>query len=633
MDVVLDNEGQRATPPAEMLRSGNYIVPTLNGVDYLKKPPLLYWTIALAYKLTGVISPFMARVPTALSGVCLVLSVYLVFRRRAGEMPARWTALGLLASPYLLNHTRWAELDVPLTLCTFLAVVALHKAWQWEKLPPDSTSSSRETCAATGISENAYAFVSVESPHHFSMELSDKSGSWRSMMLLTVGAGVATGAAFLLKGPVPLLFLWAAWTGQMTASGTNPSGVLRQGLWLTAAALSLEFVFLPFSVRFPLALCLLMTGWTVLAWRYAGPGRTRRLFLMLATIAIGLALAAPWAAAVVAAKGWPYVRALIHTETVERTYWASRINSGAPFYSLYYVVALPGMLAPWGLLLPFHFSRSQWNRRPSVYQFSLLTGWLSVAAFSCIAGKEYEYILPALPFLLLPTGYQLSEISEHPRETWVTVWGQWWLSGMTALLPVVTFGGAAFLTGMREHPVLIAEAWLLACVVLYMAASGITRRVQRPTAVMFMALCAILLGLLATRSFHYTGQRSPKQLALTARVLLNRGYALEACQVPPAFAFYAARTVPVQTHEQTVVRKLAGDEPYLYIVQESFMDRIVAGLGGRMPRILMGPYTHRDLLLIGNCTPEEPPTPADKRNTSHDPAPYSRPTDPNAAAT
>lgn len=116
--------------PAEMLRSGDYIVPTINGATYLAKPPLLYWVIAAVYRMTGEISALTARIPTAACAVALVLAVYLVFRRRLNESAARFAAIALLASPYFLERSRWAELDVPLTLATFLAIAACWTAFE-----------------------------------------------------------------------------------------------------------------------------------------------------------------------------------------------------------------------------------------------------------------------------------------------------------------------------------------------------------------------------------------------------------------------------------------------------------------------------------------------------------------------
>ncbi|HEX4606728.1 MAG TPA: dolichol-phosphate mannosyltransferase, partial [Urbifossiella sp.] len=44
------DEGRYAQIPREMLASGNWVVPTLQGEPYLDKPPLLYWLVALSYR-------------------------------------------------------------------------------------------------------------------------------------------------------------------------------------------------------------------------------------------------------------------------------------------------------------------------------------------------------------------------------------------------------------------------------------------------------------------------------------------------------------------------------------------------------------------------------------------------------
>ena len=49
----------------EMLESGDYVTPTLDGRPWLEKPPLLYWMEAGSYALLGV-SEGSARMPSAL---------------------------------------------------------------------------------------------------------------------------------------------------------------------------------------------------------------------------------------------------------------------------------------------------------------------------------------------------------------------------------------------------------------------------------------------------------------------------------------------------------------------------------------------------------------------------------------
>ena len=59
---LIRSEAMYALIPKEMLASGSWLTPTLNGVPYLDKPHLIYWLNLLAYKIFGV-SDRVARLP------------------------------------------------------------------------------------------------------------------------------------------------------------------------------------------------------------------------------------------------------------------------------------------------------------------------------------------------------------------------------------------------------------------------------------------------------------------------------------------------------------------------------------------------------------------------------------------
>ena len=69
------DEGRYAEIPREMLSGGDWVIPHLDGLAYLEKPPLQYWLTALAYEAFGQ-SEGSARLFT---GVCGYLSLVLVF--------------------------------------------------------------------------------------------------------------------------------------------------------------------------------------------------------------------------------------------------------------------------------------------------------------------------------------------------------------------------------------------------------------------------------------------------------------------------------------------------------------------------------------------------------------------------
>jgi 4-amino-4-deoxy-L-arabinose transferase-like glycosyltransferase len=70
------DEAVFAQATKEMIENADWITPTYNGENRYDKPILFYWLMAASYKVFG-INEFAARFPSALSGVLLVLSVFL----------------------------------------------------------------------------------------------------------------------------------------------------------------------------------------------------------------------------------------------------------------------------------------------------------------------------------------------------------------------------------------------------------------------------------------------------------------------------------------------------------------------------------------------------------------------------
>src|SRR5215210_3885824 len=72
--ILDNNEGLYAEIPREMLASHDWrrwIIPHLNGLPYMEKPPLLYWLTALSFALFGE-SEWSARAVPALSSLACV---------------------------------------------------------------------------------------------------------------------------------------------------------------------------------------------------------------------------------------------------------------------------------------------------------------------------------------------------------------------------------------------------------------------------------------------------------------------------------------------------------------------------------------------------------------------------------
>src|SRR5262249_10467326 len=104
------DETRYAEVPREMLATGDFVTPRLNGLPYFEKPPLLYWTNAIAMRVFGP-TPWAARLPTRLAGLGTVALVVLTAgagRRRKDGLAA---GILLLASPigFLLARTNLTD--------------------------------------------------------------------------------------------------------------------------------------------------------------------------------------------------------------------------------------------------------------------------------------------------------------------------------------------------------------------------------------------------------------------------------------------------------------------------------------------------------------------------------------------
>lgn len=129
------DEGRYAEIPREMLASGDWLVPHLDGLDYLEKPPLQYWATAVSLALLGR-TELAARLYTTLAGFATVLAVALLAARLWG-LRAAWRAGAVLISMQLfLVLGQLLTLDMSLTLYMTVALVAFVLA---QRAPPPAT--------------------------------------------------------------------------------------------------------------------------------------------------------------------------------------------------------------------------------------------------------------------------------------------------------------------------------------------------------------------------------------------------------------------------------------------------------------------------------------------------------------
>lgn len=123
--LVNPDEGRYAEIPREMVASGDWTTPRLNGIKYFEKPALQYWATATAYTLFGE-HAWTARLWSVLTGFLGVFMVFFTGRRLFGT-GAGWYAALVLGSSLLwvlIGHVNTLDMGVSFFLsaavCAFL---------------------------------------------------------------------------------------------------------------------------------------------------------------------------------------------------------------------------------------------------------------------------------------------------------------------------------------------------------------------------------------------------------------------------------------------------------------------------------------------------------------------------------
>ncbi|HEY2118136.1 MAG TPA: glycosyltransferase family 39 protein [Candidatus Acidoferrum sp.] len=122
-----DVDAVQAAIAKNMLTSGDWVTARLDGVLYLEKPPLIYWLIAIFYKLFGV-SDWVARLPVALSSIALALLTAVFGMWAFGKRAGFYAGLVMSTCVGLFLFTRIQIPDVMLTFTIALAMWAILRA-------------------------------------------------------------------------------------------------------------------------------------------------------------------------------------------------------------------------------------------------------------------------------------------------------------------------------------------------------------------------------------------------------------------------------------------------------------------------------------------------------------------------
>ncbi len=216
----------------EMLQRHDFITPTIDGIRFFDKPPLMYWMAAGSMRLFG-IHDWAARLPLALGVLALLFAVYALGIRfyatavfssatqtqlspPAQDRAGLYAALALATSlgPYL--YTRFYIPDILLalwmTLSVHLFLIALDRVRQTEASPNSGTPFMATTPSSTWVGSGPTRATTRSSP---------PPSAHRSALLPCLVFAAVTALNLLTKGligivfPIGFVLLYLAFTHQL----------------------------------------------------------------------------------------------------------------------------------------------------------------------------------------------------------------------------------------------------------------------------------------------------------------------------------------------------------------------------------------------------------------------------------
>lgn len=122
-------EPREAIVAISMLQSGDWILPESCGSDIPYKPPFLAWLIAIFAKIFnfGVVNEFVARLPSAIAAIAMVMGGFFWARRERGERFALIMAIVLATSVEVYRAAVACRVDMVLTACMVGAIYLLYR--------------------------------------------------------------------------------------------------------------------------------------------------------------------------------------------------------------------------------------------------------------------------------------------------------------------------------------------------------------------------------------------------------------------------------------------------------------------------------------------------------------------------
>ncbi len=127
--IAIIDEARYGAIPREMIYTGDWVVPHLNGLRYFEKPVLGYWLTSLSIMAWGP-NGFGCRFPSAVAAGLSVLAVFLLLRRHAPGPQAGYLGAAVQLTCVLPMMIGVANvLDTMFTFFVTATVALFYEAW------------------------------------------------------------------------------------------------------------------------------------------------------------------------------------------------------------------------------------------------------------------------------------------------------------------------------------------------------------------------------------------------------------------------------------------------------------------------------------------------------------------------
>ncbi|MDY6782900.1 MAG: glycosyltransferase family 39 protein [Cyanobacteriota bacterium] len=366
--LVDETEPLFAEAARQMLETGDWITPYFNGETRFDKPPLIYWLMAIAYRLIGT-NEWAVRLPSAMAAIAIVVFGFFTLLRFGFPHPKA------ASSPHPIPFSRKTATS---------------------NRRGDTGDGGRGEISVAQFNESRIKNLQISK----SLWLSAWIGSTLMALNLQTLIWARTGVSdMLLSGCMGCALFCFFWGYATSEKQPQPRNILPNGWYLAFYIL----VALAVLTKGPVGA--VIPGLTILGFLiYIGKfwEVVREMKVVFGGI-LFLILTLPWYILVTLRNGQAYIDSFFGYHNIER--FTQVVNGhGAPWY-FYFLVVLVGFL-PWSFYLPIAIARlqfwrrSRWQNQPRTAHFSIfaLSWFVAIFAFFTAAvTKLPSYTLPLIP--------------------------------------------------------------------------------------------------------------------------------------------------------------------------------------------------------------------------------------------